>query len=371
MKLIPSLLISTFVLGLARGESLPAITLEADIVDHLGVASAPLGEHVVTDPVIATAQTMVDPTKTRSVATFFSGHVDQDPVQAGDEVKAGQDLALLRSREVAEVISTFLVASGKLETATLLYERERKLRAKELTTEEALLNAKAAYQEALATRTATMQTALLARSQDDLLSLREGDGINDFTHLRISSPVAGLVIEKSAYAGDAVEVNRQLFKIADLSELLVEIQVPLKAASMLKVGDLVGFHTVIGEKRTGEAKVTLISPVVNEASLSLRVLAVLDNRKGEWRAGTPLTARVTDSAAQKVLAVPATAIVSIDGTPHVFTENESGRFQPVAISIGRTSQEFTEISGGLGGDVRVVVRGASLLLAAWQERVSE
>lgn len=373
MKLFPNPFsaIAACVFSFAQGETLPSITLEKDIVDRLGLGSASVGSHVVADPVMAIAQTMIDPSKTRAVAAFFSGQIDRDLVQLGDQVKVGQNLARLRSREVAEVISAFLQASSKFETASLLYERERILRKKELTTEEALLNAKATYEEALATRTATMQTALLVRSKEDLLAMREGDGVNDFTHLEITSPASGTVIEKTAYAGDAVEANHEIFKIADLRQLLVEIQLPLEATSMVKLGDVLNFHTVIGEKRVGQAKVSLVSPVVNQSSLSLRVLAVLDNAKGEWRAGTPLSVRVVDSGAQKVPAIPSPAIVSIEGMPYFFIEGEGGRFQPVAVSTGQSSQEFTEIKGGLEGSVQVVVRGASLLLAAWEERTTE
>ena len=367
MKLLSFYLLITC--SFANAQSLPAITLEKDIIERLGLVSAPVGKHVVADPVMATAQTVIDPARARSVATFFSGHVDRDLVQLGEEVKVNQDLVQLRSREVAEVISAFLEASSKFETASLLYERERKLHGKKLTTDEAFLNAKAAHQEALATRTATMQTALLVRSRDDLMSMLEGDGSNDFTHLQILSPMSGMVIEKKVYAGDPVESNHQLFKVADLSQLLVEIQLPLKAVSMVKVGDVLGFNTVIGGKKTGMAQVSLISPVVNQ--LSLRVLAVLDNAEGTWRAGTPLSVRVIDSSAQKVTAAPASAIVSIEGKPHLFTEEENGRFQPIALSTGKRSQEFIEITEGPGSDVQIVVKGASLLLAAWEERVSE
>ena len=40
----------------------------------------------------------------------------------------------------------------------------------------------------------------------------------------------------------------------ELRQLSHEIQLPLKAVSMVKVGDVLGFHTVIGEKKTGVAK---------------------------------------------------------------------------------------------------------------------
>jgi cobalt-zinc-cadmium efflux system membrane fusion protein len=371
MKLLPIIFTTSALFATLHGGSLPAVTLEKGTIEGLDISSAPVGQDLVADPITATAQIIIDPTRTRSIATFFSGHLDRDLVQPGDQVRAGQALAHFKSREVAEVISKFIEADSKLETATLLYERERGLRPKKLTTEDDFLAAKAAYQEALATRTATMQVALLARTKDDLLTLREGDGIHDLTELPIISPLSGTIIKKSAYPGDAVESNTELFEIADLGQLLIEIQIPLKAASFVKVGDSLDFHTVVGNKRNGTARIARISPVVNQGALSVRVFATLKNTKSEWLVGTPVNVDVLDSAAQKVTGVPTTSIVTIEGSPHLFVEEAGGRFQPLAITTGESSQSFTEVTVGLPADARVVVKGASLLLAAWEERAAE
>ena len=111
-------------------------------------------------------------------------------------------------------------------------------------------------------------------------------------------------------------------------------KLPLEATFIVKVGDVLKFSTVIGSKQTGQAKVSLVSPVANQNSLSLRVLAALENAEGKWRAGIPLSVRMVDSAAQKVTAVSAPAIVNIEGKSHLFIEGEGGRFQPVAVSTG-------------------------------------
>ncbi len=353
------------------GESLPSVTLEKETIEGLDISAAPVGQHLVTNPVTAPARVTIDPTRSRSIATFFSGQIDRDLVQPGEEVKVGQTLAHLKSREVAGVISKWIEANSKFETAVILYERERKLRPKKLTTEDDFLAVKANYQEALAARTAALQAALLARSEDDLLTLSEGDGVHDLTSLPIVSPVAGTIIKKSAYAGDAVELNNELFEIADLDQLLIEVQVPLKASSFLKVGDSLEFHTVVGKERIGTAKVSRIDPVVNQAALAVSIYAHLDNRNREWFAGTPVNVHVVDSAARKVRAVPRTSVVKIGGSPHLFLARSGGSFQPLEIKTGQSSQEFVEVTSELSEGARVVVSGASLLLAAWEDRAAE
>lgn len=371
MKLSKLLLVALSIPAGLFGESLPPVTLEKETIEGLDISSAPVGQHLVVDPITAPAKITINPSRSRTVATFFSGHLDRDLVQPGQDVKAGQVLGYLKSREVAGVISKWIEANSKFDTAVLFYERERKLLPKKLTTEDEFLAAKANYEEALAARTAALQAALLARSQDDLLTLSEGDGIHDLTSLPIVSPIAGTLIKKSAYAGDAVELNAELYEIADLDQLLIEVQVPLKAATFLKVGDSFDFHAVVGEERIETAKVSRIDPVVNQTALAVSVFAKLDNTNREWLVGTPVNVHVVDSAAQKVTAVPSTSVVKIAGSAYLFLDEGRGRFQPLQIAIGQSSQAFVEVTSALPEKARVVVSGASLLLAAWEDRAAE
>lgn len=374
MKSLPVLLTSLISLTLPvplAAQSLSPVTLEARTVEALDISSTPVGQHLVADPMTATAEVVLDPTRSRSVATFFPGQIDRDLVQPGEEVKAGQVLAHLKSGEVADALSRWLEAESKLASATVLFERERGLRPQQLTTEDEFLAARTAYREALANRTAALQKALLARSREELETLSQSNDFQDLTGLPLVSPIAGTVIRKNAYAGDAVELNRELFDIADLDHLLIEIQVPLKASTFLQVGDVIDFHTVVGARREGTARIHRIDPVVNPTALAVRVFARLDNTGRDWLAGTPVNVDVVDSAAEKVTAVPSTALVTIAGAPHLFLAQSGRQFQPLAVTVGQSSQAFTEITSPLPKEAQVVVSGANLLLAAWEDRAGE
>ena len=370
MKL-SSLIIALSFATLVQGETLPSLELDQAVIQRLGIASTALEKHIVADPVVASAQLTIDPARTHSVASFFPGQIETDLVQIGDQVTAGQELARLRSREVAGVLSAFLETSAKLESARLLYERERSLLGKKLTTEESFLTAKAAFFEAEASRQAARQEALLARSPEVLDQLAEQDSTEDLTRLPITTPMAGVVIEKSALRGTAIETNQELFQIADLSRLVLDIKVPLKAAALMKKDDTITFQTVVGEARSGEATIAYLSPVVRESSLTRRILAFVDNPDTTWLPGTPVTVNVIDKSAPQVLAAPSGSIVLIEGKPHLFVEQSKGNFRPVPVTLGRHSQDFSEISAGLKDGTKIVSTGASLLLAAWEEHSAE
>jgi multidrug efflux pump subunit AcrA (membrane-fusion protein) len=148
------------------------------------------------------------------------------------------------------------------------------------------------------------------------------------------------------------------------------MQVPLQAGGLIKVGNRLGFQSVIGDVRKGEVVISKISPTVNQESLSVRVLGTLENKDGEWMPGTPVQVAIIDSTAPQVTAVATASIVQIEGEPHVFRVTGSGGFEPVRIVIGQQSQDFTEVKEGVAKGAMVVVKGASLLLAAWEEGAS-
>ena len=359
-----SLATSTF------GEQLPSLGLEKSVIERLGITATPIEPHIVADPVVASAQLTIDPVTTHTIASFFPGQIDRDLVQIGDHVKPLQELAFLRSREVATVISTFLESSAKFESARLLYQRESDLRDRKLTTEEAYQSAKAGFLEARTAQHATRQEAILTRTPQALAQLIEEADQADLTLLPITSPVAGIVIEKSAFSGQPIETNQQLFKVADLSHLNLEIKVPLKAAALIKKGDIINFQTVIGQSLTGKATVTRLAPLISEDSLTRDVLATVDNPDAAWLPGTPVTVNLIDQSTPQVPAGPSGALVSIGGSPHLFLEGP-GSYPPVPVTLGRQSHDFSEITTGPAAGSKIVTTGASLLLAAWEERSAE
>ena len=353
-------------------QSLDTIQLSDDVVGRLGLKSTVITKNIISNPVSATAKLIIDPTRTHAVASFFSGQITSQHPVLGQEVKQDDLLLTLKSREIATIVSEYIKASSKLKTANLIYEREESLRAKKLTTGDAFLSAKVNYEEAVASHAAALQTALMAKTRAELQALNtlaEDDAGKNFL-LEIVSPISGVIIEKHVTTGAAVEENQLLYKIADLSKLLVAIKVPLQAVDKIKLGDEVTFKTVIGNQIIGSAVVSKISPEIDSQSLTLRVFALLDNPKRSWIAGTPVVVDIIDSAEKPKLSVPSSAIVNIGGKDCVFVDEGGGNYQPIEIVIGQRSQSFVEITGETKSDLKVVDKGASLLLAAWEERAS-
>lgn len=356
---------------LRADSALPAITLDSAVVERLGLVTEPLREQQVVDLIEITAQSTLDPERTHVVASLFTGRIDLDSAPLGSTVEKGQILARLESREVAEMISRYLETTTRLEAAQLSYQRESEMRARKLTTEDEYLKVKMAYQEAAAARASAMQAALLVRSSRELALLNTEAPATHQAHLPLTAPIAGVVIEKSKLPGQSVETNEELFKIADLSQLQVELQIPIRGADRIRVGDLLPFETLVGPKLSGELTLTMISPIIQKESLTFTAIGTLPNPDGLWHVGLPLRVKLGDARAPEVLAVPLSAVVKIEDETHVFVAQPNGRFQPVAVTLGHQSQEAAEVLDGLAPGVEVVTAGASLLRAAWDELSNE
>ena len=64
-----------------------------------------------------------------------------------------------------------------------------------------------------------------------------------------------------------------------------------------------------------------------------------------------------------MLAVPADAIVSHEGTKFVFVRTGPATFRRADVTTGLQTDERVEITGGLAAGTPVVVRGAAVLKA--------
>ena len=73
-----------------------------------------------------------------------------------------------------------------------------------------------------------------------------------------------------------------------------------------------------------------------------------------------------DPEAPSLPAVPTGAVIEIAGNPCVFYEEKPGVFRPVAVNIMARSSNWIGLGNPVKEGQRLVVGGAALLLAAWE-----
>ena len=110
-------------------------------------------------------------------------------------------------------------------------------------------------------------------------------------------------------------------------------------------------------------RIALVEPVLDEASRTVHVRIVLENRFGKLRPGLFVTVAVPLRGASEIeaTAVPSGAIQNISGLPAVFVEREPNRFELRPVEAGREAHGMVEIRHGLKEGEKVVAEGAFVL----------
>jgi len=196
---------------------------------------------------------------------------------------------------------------------------------------------------------------------DSLASVESSESLSTYS---VKSLLEGVVIERHVAVGESVTTERELFVVADLSEVWVDFQAFQKHLPVLAPGQRVHISAGHGLPEA-EALVSYISPVVDESTRTATVRAVLPNNEGKWRPGLFVTGRVETASVDVPLAVPTTAIQTVGEVPVVFVKDEDG-FEPHPVHLGRKGPHSVEVTDGLSpGDVYVAT-GAFTLKAELQ-----
>ncbi|MDQ8757616.1 efflux RND transporter periplasmic adaptor subunit [Sphingosinicella sp. LHD-64] len=331
-----------------------AIALNADQIAAAGIT--------LTQPTTAGAGAAIeapallesDPDATRIVAAPLEGRIVGLTRNLGDPVRRGETLAVIESRAAAALQAEVERTRTRANLARATLARDQALSDRGFRTRRELEISQAAAEEA--------ETALrLARQQVGASGVRGGS----LNRIVVTSPISGRVIARSAvlgqvFAADAVET--ELFRVANLDRLSVTLSLPPADAARVRPGAMV---EIAAPGRRQAARVRFVSPVLDGETRLVRVIADLDNRAGQWRAGEPVQARVRitgEAAPGRGLMIPADAVQTVENRPAVFVRTREG-FRVAPVRLGRRDGPLVAVMEGLTGTETIAVRGSFTLKA--------
>ncbi|MCZ6572969.1 MAG: efflux RND transporter periplasmic adaptor subunit [Planctomycetota bacterium] len=172
----------------------------------------------------------------------------------------------------------------------------------------------------------------------------------------LRAPFAGTILEKHITLGEKLGDDAQAFTIADLSQVWVQFNVYQKDLLLVRAGQRTRIEAGIGIAN-GAGVVAYVAPLVEEVSRTAVARVVLENPDGRWRPGLFVTVHVDAGSFEAAVVVPRTAVQTLGQRQVVFIE-EDGAFEPVTVTLGRTSDGSVEIIEGLEKGQRYVVKGA-------------
>lgn len=334
---------------LKPGESLKVRLPSTNSIAIVGVQTALPAQGAMADGVECLAEVSFNLNKVAQVAAPVGGIVQSVEVDLGSRVEEKQTLAQLWSASIAEA-----VAKAVLTHQTL--DRERRLRAERVTSEQDLQEAEAAH------RSACQQLRTLGFTEEQIEEL--GGKPQEQVLMQVRAPFAGEITDRTAVRGALVEAGKPLFTVVDRSVMWAMLQVPESVLAQVKTGQAVELRvdSLPGKVFTG--KLTWIAPAVDDRTRMARARAEFANPEGELRDKMFATARILTRQSQASLLLPPGAIQRVEGKPFVFVKLADDLFDARAVTLGAQFGCQQEILSGLQPQEEVAVNHAFAIKSA-------
>jgi len=185
----------------------------------------------------------------------------------------------------------------------------------------------------------------------------------------LRSQVAGVVTHKGVVEGDKIGPGMDLFHVADLSEVWVEVSVYESELPLIKEGQRAELELDHIQGKTLVGKVDFIYPYLDKKALVNNVRLVFNNADFSLKPEMFATVRIHAQVADDSMAIPTEAIIHSGVRKLVFVTKGDGKFEPREVKLGAESDDgFTQILSGLFTDEMVVVSGQFLLDSESQTR---
>jgi len=337
------------------------VRLNAEEMKEFGIVVATAGPDRLDQFTELPGEIVLNADRLAHVVPRVAGIVREVRKSIGDTVRAGELMAVIESRELADAKAAYLAAGERLKLAEANFSREERLWRKKITSEQEYLDARQSLAEArIATNATEQQLHALGFSDAYLKALPEHPDAT-YTRFEIQAPFAGTIIEKHLTLGENVTGDAEVFTIADLSSVWVDINVYQKDLARIRQGQSVLIEIGHGIPAVSGA-IAWVGPLVGEATRTAKARVVLANPEGTLRPGIFVTAKVATGSSASDVVVPRSALQTFEERSVVFVQDEDG-FEPRPVQIGRENATQVEILAGLEAGQRYVSKGAFTLKA--------
>lgn len=288
--------------------------------------------------------------KSVHIVPRVGGIVESVSANAGDKVRKGQVLATISSQLVAEMRSDLLAAQKRTNLARTTYAREKQLWEEKISAEQDYLQAKHDLAEA------EINTA---RIQQKLSAI--GASVNGQTRFEIRSPIDGVITNKQISQGQVVSEIDNLFEVADLSTVWVEMMIYAKDLKIVKSGQKVTVKATAFEQQA-VGTIAYVGALVGEQSRTAMARVVLGNTAGTWLPGLPVNVDLVSDEVDVPLAVSLEGIQTLRDWSVVFGRY-GDYFEARPLTLGRRDDRHVEVLDGLNAGEQYAA-GNSFLIKA-------
>lgn len=318
-----------------------SVLLTAEEIRQFGVTFGTVEMRQLSAEVRSVGSVMVNESRLAKVTPKFAGYVERLYVNfVGQPVRRGQPLAAVFSPDLLAAQQELLVASrlsGRMSGS----------------------NIPGVTGSSIDLVAAARQRLRLWDVSDAQINtvLRSGQPIRTVT---LYAPASGIVLEKKVVQGQAVTAGEELYTIADLSDVWVDVPLREADAGVVAVGTSAVLDLNSYPGRPFSGRVSYVYPTLGEHTRTVRARITVPNSSRLLKPGMYATVRLNTSA-QSALTVPLSAVVQTGERAVVFTDTGSGRLAPRVVTLGRSGSDYVEVLTGLKRGDRVVTSAQFLI----------
>jgi cobalt-zinc-cadmium efflux system membrane fusion protein len=282
----------------------------------------------------------------------------------GDDVREGDVLAIIESREVADAKSQYLAAKVALDLQDTLFGRSKSLFESKVSSENDYLRAKTAFEDVRIKFDVARQKLFALGLTGDQIAALPQQPVESLRLQELRAPMSGRIAERRVDLGSLVGREGQeseLFVIVDSSVVWAELSLQAADLAAVSQGQQITVSTGSGSTPL-PATIMFVSPLLDKDTRSARVVASVENPSHILRPGTFVTADIPFQQVQADLVVPKTAVQSIDGQSAVFVRTPEG-FAPRSIVAGREDSNSFEVTSGLAIGDKIATANTFVLKA--------
>ncbi len=261
-----------------------------------------------------------------------SGAITQLPLHEGDSVKKGQLLVAIDDKLIQAELDK---ASAQKSQAALDYQRLKKLKPKQLASDEEIARAATALDIAAAEE--KLQRTRLALT-------------------RMLAPFDGIVTERNFEPGDVVALHSHILTVIDPQSLYLKVQLAESWIPLLRLGDEVNVSIDALGGSIHPARISRIYPTIDastrKGSVEIEFLPIPFGVSAGQLARAELKSRALDR-----LVIPTRAVHHDARGAYVYVIDEHSKAQKTYVTKGMQHAELLEVRDGLHANDQLVVKG--------------
>jgi len=298
------------------------------------------------------------------VAVRLLGTVAELRKRLGDAVQAGEVVAVIESREVADAKSEYLAARLVFDLQQTLFKRSTNLFEGKVLSENDFLRARTTFEDArVKIEIARQKLFALSLTAEQIEALPQ-QPVETLRRQELRAPIAGRVAERRVELGSLVGregLESELFVIVNLNVVWADLAVPPSDLPTIHEGQQITIAAGTGGEPS-PATIMFVSPLLDKDTRAARVVASVDNAALKWRPGSFIRAEIPTYEAPAAIVLPKTALQSVKGDTVVFVRTADG-FEARKVSTGRQDGRLAEVTSGLAAGEHIATANTFILKA--------